>query len=58
MIFSFVLFAGCNSTIKESAVLIETSFAMGRQDILDNTYHVKVILDKYSFPSQVCTIGI
>ena len=55
MVFSFVLFAGCNSTIKESAVLIETSFAMGRQGI---TYHVKVILDKYSFPSQVCTIGI
>ena len=37
--------------------LIAQSFAMRRRDILDNSYHVNVILEKYPFlrhPSQVC----
>jgi hypothetical protein len=36
--------------------IIRSSFAMRRQDILDGTYHVKIILEKYPFlkdPSQV-----
>lgn len=47
-----------NSVVLSS--LIKQSFAMRRRDILENTYHVHVILSKYPFlkePSQVYTHG-
>ena len=39
--------------------LIKQSFAMRRRDILENSYHVQIILGKYPFlkePNQVCFV--
>ena len=40
------------------AELIKSSYAMRRKDILDNNYHVQIILQKYSFYKEANQVGM